>query len=162
MKQLLFCSRFSLDSSATLASAAQSPDAPTLLGKVKAARIRHSACGVSSILVRQGDRLLGVLEGGDPYVDRMWAALAKDGLLEELKILAEKPVHDREYSEVALSLVEVDTLEPRPAWADKNLMELDTRAARRILGNLRAFHGLHAEPARESHLHSVSVGPVRV
>jgi len=153
MKQIVFTSRIPCDSEAAT---------PSLeLEKIQAARGRHSACGVSSLLVRRGDRLLGVLEGGRAYVDRMWAALAKDGLLDDVHVLLDHPILCREYSEVALSLIEVETLSPRPTWADKDLLDLDLRAAKRVLKSLRAFHGLHTEPARESHLRSVQVGPLR-
>lgn len=164
MKQVIFTSRLTSEPSApaTVApSHASASGQPSLLSKVQAARRRHSACGVSSLIVRQGDLLLGALEGGRIYVDRMIAALANDGLLDQLNVLIDRPLQYREYSEVALSLIEAETLTPRPTWAGKDFATLDLRAAKRILKGLRAFHGLHAEPARESHLRSVQVGPLR-
>ncbi|SEF75871.1 hypothetical protein SAMN05421819_1080 [Bryocella elongata] len=163
MKQVLFLSRIAAESTlqtpGVQVSGTQEPS--ELLLKFQAARSRHSACGVSSVMVRQGDHLLGVLEGGLAYVDRVMAALAKDGLLNELHVLADKPILCREYSEVALSLIEVQTLCPAPSWASKDLSTIDLRSAKRILKSLRAFHGLHAAPVRESHLRSVQVGPLR-
>jgi hypothetical protein len=158
MKQILFCSRVSLPSAASEIS---SPAGDALHACLKTARSRHSACGVSSLLVRHGDSLLAALEGAHTYVDRMFAALLQDGLLDPPRILADNPIGRREYSEIALGLIEVDTLSPQPAWASKPLHAMDARAARRVLKSLRAFHGLHAAPARESFLHSVQVGSLK-
>lgn len=158
MKQLLFRSRIAPASASPVPPADPRLPSATFLDRIKAARGRHSACGVSSLIVRQGDQLLGVLEGASAYVDRMVGPLLQDGLLAEMQVLEERAIDARQYSEVALSLVETDTLSPRPSWAEAGLATLDLRAARKALKSLRAFHGLHAEPVRASHLHQAADG----
>jgi hypothetical protein len=127
MKQVVFLSRILPEpgTPAELPSATSS----SLLSKIRAARTRHSACGVSSLLVRQEDCLLGTLEGSPIYVDRMLASLAKEGLLDDLQVLADQPIQHREYSEVALSLIEVEALAPAPAWTGQDIATMDLRTA---------------------------------
>jgi hypothetical protein len=88
-------------------------NARELLGLLEEARVANNERGLTGILLHKERSFFQVLEGPEDEVKRVFNSIAKDKRHDQIEVLVQSELSEREYPDWRMGFVDLDGIDPR-------------------------------------------------
>ena len=118
-----------------VSSQTQALSARELLALLEEARVLNNERGITGLLLHKEQSFFQVLEGPAAQVRHTFAAIQKDPRHQQVEVLSETELDDREYADWRMGFMDLDGIDPRLLEGYSDFMR-ETGEPREFLTNL--------------------------